>query len=178
MKSYLAFDLATVTGVAKAVPCEGKTRITTTRIKLKLPPTKDASANAQFAHKMIFFDQDLAAIASESKPCAIFYEEVRRFMSSSAAYVYCALRSSLLRNCFHQGIEAIPYSPAAIKKYATGKGNATKTDMLNELLARYPNHGQQVNDDNEVDAFWILLKGLSDYTKEQKLNPAFPGFYR
>lgn len=55
--------------------------------------------------------------------------------------------------------ENIPYItvPAAtLKKYATGKGNATKPDMRMELYRRT---GLDLRDDNQVDAWWLRALG-------------------
>lgn len=53
----------------------------------------------------------------------------------------------------------IPYItvPAAtLKKYATGRGNATKPDMRMEL---YKRTGIDLKDDNQVDAWWLRALG-------------------
>lgn len=47
--------------------------------------------------------------------------------------------------------------PASLKKYATGRGNATKADMRVELLKRT---GLDLRDDNQVDAWWLRAMGL------------------
>lgn len=55
--------------------------------------------------------------------------------------------------------ERIPYItvPAAtLKKFATGKGNATKPDMRMELFKRT---GIDLKDDNQVDAWWLRALG-------------------
>ena len=55
----------------------------------------------------------------------------------------------------------LPYVtiPAAtLKKYATGKGNATKADMR---MAWYQRTGEDVRDDNQVDALWLRQIGLT-----------------
>lgn len=54
----------------------------------------------------------------------------------------------------------VPYAtvPAAtLKKFATGKGNATKADMRMELFKRT---GLDLRNDNEVDAYWLRQIGL------------------
>lgn len=47
--------------------------------------------------------------------------------------------------------------PTVLKKYATGKGNATKPDMRVALLQRT---GVDRRDDNQVDAIWLAYMGL------------------
>ena len=47
--------------------------------------------------------------------------------------------------------------PATLKKFATGKGNATKADMR---MALYQRTGADVRDDNQVDAIWLRHLGL------------------
>lgn len=57
-------------------------------------------------------------------------------------------------------IAQIPYvsvPPATLKKYATGRGNATKADMR---MALYQRAGLDVRDDNQVDAWWLRALGL------------------
>ena len=50
---------------------------------------------------------------------------------------------------------SVPYvavTPASLKTYATGRGNATKADMRMELFRRTE---LDVRDDNQVDAIWL-----------------------
>ncbi len=50
--------------------------------------------------------------------------------------------------------------PATLKKYATGKGNAKKADVLAEAIRRLDYQG---SDDNEADAMWLRQLGLAHY---------------
>lgn len=52
------------------------------------------------------------------------------------------------------GVELAEMSPTKLKKFATGRGNATKPDMRMALFQRV---GADVRDDNEVDAIWLAL---------------------
>lgn len=47
--------------------------------------------------------------------------------------------------------------PATLKLYATGKGNASKAEMLTEAVRRL---GYGGHDDNEADAMWLCALGL------------------
>lgn len=49
-------------------------------------------------------------------------------------------------------------TPASLKKYATGKGNAGKPEMAVALYKRF--FGLELPDDNQVDAFWLRAAGL------------------
>jgi len=67
--------------------------------------------------------------------------------------VHGAVRSLLIEH-------RTPYAlvtPATLKKYATGKGNADKTAMA---LALYKRTGLELDDDNQVDAYWLRAAGL------------------
>jgi Holliday junction resolvasome RuvABC endonuclease subunit len=53
-----------------------------------------------------------------------------------------------------------PYAlvtPATLKKFATGKGNAGKPEMA---VALYKRTGLELGDDNQVDAAWLRYAGL------------------
>lgn len=57
----------------------------------------------------------------------------------------------------------VPYAlvtPATLKKFATGKGNAGKPDMA---VALYKRTGTELADDNQTDAVWLRLAGLAAY---------------
>jgi Holliday junction resolvasome RuvABC endonuclease subunit len=59
--------------------------------------------------------------------------------------------------------------PSTLKKYATGRGNATKPDMRVELLTRT---GINERDDNKVDAYWLAAMGLDRLGQPPVAMPA------
>ncbi len=70
--------------------------------------------------------------------------------------VHGAVRAALI-------VAGVPYvliTPASVKKYATGKGNAGKPDMAVALFKRA---GLEAGDDNQVDAYWLRAMGLDHY---------------
>jgi crossover junction endodeoxyribonuclease RuvC len=55
------------------------------------------------------------------------------------------------------GYRVLEIPPATLKKYATGKGNAKKEDVLAAAIRRL---GYAGSDHNEADALWLLQIGL------------------
>lgn len=58
---------------------------------------------------------------------------------------------------FREGVPVAVVPPTVLKRYATGKGNATKPDMR---MALYQRLGLDLRDDNQVDAIWLRAMGL------------------
>jgi Holliday junction resolvasome RuvABC endonuclease subunit len=60
--------------------------------------------------------------------------------------------------------QAIPFAvitPASCKKFASGKGNCGKADMLIAAIRRLPD--VDVKDDNEADALWLAAMAADRY---------------
>lgn len=55
------------------------------------------------------------------------------------------------------GVPVAVVTPGGLKKYATGKGTATKPDMR---MALYRRAELDIRDDNRVDAWWLRAMGL------------------
>ena len=79
--------------------------------------------------------------------------------------VHGAVRAALIR-------AFIPYvliTPASVKKFGTGKGNAGKPEMAVALFKRA---GLELGDDNQVDAFWLRAMGMEQYGQPVVQVPA------
>lgn len=149
----LALDLATTCG--HALLASGV--ITSGSQSFHSRPRKGVTIypGEQFAR----FENWLKERLRDDKPEAIAYEEVFRWMSSSAAHVFCGFRAIMLNHAVRQGVPVFAYSPTTIKKWFTDKGNADKAAMMREAARRWPD--LDATDDNEVDALAILHLHLS-----------------
>lgn len=66
----------------------------------------------------------------------------------------------VVHRLFDLGVPVLEVPPTSLKKYATGKGTATKGDMR---MALYKRAGLDIGDDNQVDAWWLRALG-HDFT--------------
>lgn len=89
-------------------------------------------------------------------PSEVVFEEVRRHAGTDAAHVYGGFMATLTAWCEDHGVPYAGHPVGTIKKFATGKGNASKEEMGAVLCVRL---GRTVGfaDDNESDAIWLLL---------------------
>jgi Holliday junction resolvasome RuvABC endonuclease subunit len=82
----------------------------------------------------------------------LYFEEVRRHAGVDAAHAYGGFLATLTAWCEHHRIPYQGVPVGTIKKHATGKGNASKGEMVASMRAR----GHQPADDNEADALALL----------------------
>lgn len=95
---------------------------------------------------------------TELKTCAdgitaIYFEEVRRHLGVDAAHAYGGFLATLTAWCEHHQIPYQGVPVGTIKKHATGKGNASKDEMVSAVVKK----GFMPTDDNEADALAILF---------------------
>lgn len=82
----------------------------------------------------------------------VHFEEVRRHAGIDAAHAYGGFMAHLTAWCEHHNIPYQGVPVGTIKKHATGKGNASKDDMIAAMAKR----GFAPVDDNEADALALL----------------------
>jgi Holliday junction resolvasome RuvABC endonuclease subunit len=87
------------------------------------------------------------------KPELVVYEEAHRHGKASSE-VALGLLSHLQAACEENGGVQYTYCHTnTLKKFATGRGNADKSDMMKAYRERWHHEPQ---DDNESDARWLL----------------------
>lgn len=77
--------------------------------------------------------------------------------SGSATHDLAGLWWLFVDRCQDWGWNTVVVPPATLKRFATGKGTATKADMR---MALYQRAGLDIRDDNQVDAFFLRQIGL------------------
>jgi len=102
----------------------------------------------------------------------LFFEEVmQRALSIAAGHVYGGFLGTVTAWCEEQGIpyEGIPVG--TIKKFATGKGNAGKDQMIAKAVQLAV---RQVKDDNEADAICLLfyIRSIHEAARTPDSRPA------
>ncbi|MCZ8165767.1 hypothetical protein [Silanimonas sp.] len=142
--AVLALDLGTTTGWAL---CLADSAITSGTISFK--PGRFEGGGMRFLRFRRWLDE-LRTLAPDL--AEVHFEEVRRHAGVDAAHAYGGFLATLTAWCEHH---QIPYSGvpvAAIKKHATGRGNADKTAVLEAVRT----WGFEPGDDNEADALALL----------------------
>ena len=137
--TILALDLGTTTGFALAYD-DGTIVSGSQSFK---PGRFESSAMRFIRFKKFLGDTHEAAPIDH-----IVFEEVRRHAGVDAAHAYGGFMSHLLAFAEEHGIPCEAYAVGAIKKFWTGKGNASKDDMIAKARAA----GFSPQDDNEADA--------------------------
>ena len=92
----------------------------------------------------------------------VVFEEVRRHAGVDAAHAYGGFMGQLTAWCEHHQIPYQGIPVGTIKKHATGKGNASKDEMVTAVRAR----GHSPADDNEADAIALLYLAREIATQE------------
>jgi Holliday junction resolvasome RuvABC endonuclease subunit len=82
----------------------------------------------------------------------VYFEEVRRHLGIDAAHVYGGFLATLTAWCERESIPYQGVSVGTIKHHVTGKGNASKQEVLDSLKAK----GYKPQDNNEADAIALL----------------------
>jgi len=93
-------------------------------------------------------------------PDLIVYERVENHSATYAAHDYGAWKAAIQSLGEKLGVKYHGYTVQEIKKYWTGKGNATKQQMIDEARKRKLNP----KDDNAADALAILHLAIEDFT--------------
>ena len=107
-----------------------------------------------------------------SQGCDLVCIEGYSFGSKGAAVVNIGELGGVIRLAmFELNLPFVEIPPACLKKYATGKGNASKDDVLQAGVIR---SGHTFTDNNACDAFWLHQMALAHYDPTSPLLVKMP----
>lgn len=165
----LALDLGTDTGWA----------VTVGSGNIKSGTQTFASNNRTEGAGMRFlrFNQWLSTMLNLCAFERVAFEEIKqRQQSVAAANMYGGMRACLTAWCEQQKIPYEGVLPGEIKKHATGKGNASKEEMIRAMRAKRGHTELKDNADNEADALALLYYVIENAAPSPAhLRPSFDG---
>lgn len=134
----LALDIATVTGWATE----------TASGTWNLKPNRGESDGM----RVIRFKAKVKEIIKAEEIDLIVYE--RQAGRNTYSIMIASEMVGVLKGlCINNGIEYASYSAGEIKRFATGKGNASKEMMIESARGQFD---CEIVDDNHADALWLL----------------------
>ena len=142
--TILALDLGTTTGWAL---CDSDGHITSGSENFR--PQRFEGGGMRYLRFRRWISEIQESVSEIQFLC---FEEVRRHVSTDAAHAYGGFLATLTAWCEHHQIPYQGVPVGTIKKHATGKGNASKDEMVACARAR----GHAPTDDNEADALALL----------------------
>ncbi len=144
-KRILALDMATKTGWA-------------TRSFSDVENFKKRSGDSR---GMIFirFESWLQQMIGIYQPELIVYERPHA-RGRAANEVLNGLLAFVVKACEENKVEYTDCPSTTLKKFATGKGNASKQDMIDAYVKKW---GVQPIDDNHADACWLFAWAESEF---------------
>lgn len=100
-------------------------------------------------------------VLAKAVPCSLVIVEGLAFGAQGRAMLDLAGLAAVIRLAlFESGTPFVDVPPSVLKKFATGKGNAKKDEVLAAAIRRLSYAG---HDGNEADALWLLHAGLCHY---------------
>lgn len=155
----LALDLATATGWAM-IDREGRLASGVQKFELKRGESKGMRflRFRKWLREMLELGQ-LGKEYSDTEPGLIAYEQAHH-RGGAATELAVGLVTDVLAEAAGAGLEHMPIHTGALKKWATGKGNAGKPAMIAKAEELFPKI--DIIDDNHADALLLLSFGAEE----------------
>ena len=150
-QTILAIDLGTTTGWAL------KNEYGITSGSMSFKPSRFEGGGMRYLH----FQRWLGELPQVS---LVYFEEVRRHLGVDAAHAYGGFLGTLTSWC---EMKQIPYQGipvGTIKRFITGRGNASKLEVIERVKAL----GHSPTDDNEADALALIHLAVENLSSAKK----------
>lgn len=96
---------------------------------------------------------------SDNNPGVIAFEQAHH-RGGAATQLCVGLVTDVLAEAALYGLEHMPIHTASLKKFATGKGKASKEEMIAKATELFPEI--EILDDNHADALLLLKYGMAE----------------
>jgi hypothetical protein len=154
MAGILALDLATVTGFATDIHGVRESGVA------YFPVQKGEVRGWRFVRFSVW----LYRWRDWNLDLVIYEAPISFHAGRAAASIAHGFGTRVEEYCARQRIPCYSVAPAALKKFACGKGNAKKPEMIR--AAQKLKLG--VSDDNECDALWLLEYALANFAEKRE----------
>lgn len=154
MTNTLALDLGTKCGF-----CVGKDAVNAISGVWDLKQDRFSGGGMRFVR----FRSKLNEIRAAMPISLVVFEEVRKHAGTDAAHVYGGLLAILAEWCESKLIPYQGVSVGKIKRHWTGKGNASKADMIAECQRRE----MAVVSDDEADAIALFDFAMTEMENDE-----------
>ena len=162
----VGLDLAAVSGIARTHDATGQPRLSVTTLD-----TTGKSLHQRIDLTEGYVRQVCGARIGPRRPDLAVVEGT--FSRPGAAdYPLHAVRACILQWLHRQKVPCVEVAPATLKVFATGKGKATKREVVERVLADYGRHLNIPPDDNAADAVALMAMGLHAYGQALSEVPA------
>ena len=116
----------------------------------------------------ILFNAWLGKILHLTKPKLVVYE-MAHHRGGAPTEILIGMVTRVQEECLTRNIDYTSVHSATVKKFATGKGNASKEEMFKKAAKVF---SKKIEDDNEADALFILKWAKEEYlVKGDKKKP-------
>ena len=153
-------DLGTTTGFATMNVDEGGSLIAMRAWSETCPEKQPAGDRRSLDARIPYFTRGLrGALGVDPYPARlVVFEDVRFAKSLAQVQLWSSFRGALWAcRSGYSHIVALP--TGALKKYATGRGDADKAAMRAAAIRRWSSKLVENYDDNAVDALWLAEYG-------------------
>ena len=129
----------------------------------------------KFGARFHEFRKWLLDIISKHSIDSVYFERVYGHKGVEAGHCYGGFMYTLASVSYQQNIPCISFSVQAIKKFMTGKGNATK----DEMIAAAREKGFNPETDDEADAISVMLLAIKgQINRNKKTNKSTSGSFQ